>query len=331
MSTALLKVDAVSRHFDLRKGLEILYRPRDAALVRAVDAVSFTVERGETFGIIGESGCGKSTLGRVLLRLQDPVSGAVVFDGTDITHLKRKALAPLRQRMQLVFQDPYASLNPRRTVGQIVGQPLEVHQRMGRAARREKVIEMLGKVGLPAESIDRYPHQFSGGQRQRIAIARALILRPELVVCDEAISALDVSVQAQVLKLLRDLQAEFGLTYVFISHNLAAVGYLCDRVAVMYLGRIVESGPAAEILKAPAHPYTEALLAAVPQMRKADRRPRVLLTGDLPSPTKPPPGCHFHTRCPKAMAICKTARPETTQLPDGRLVACHLHTKAEAL
>ncbi len=330
MTAPLLAATNLTRHFDLRKGLEWLYRPRDAALVRAVDGVSFTVERGETFGVIGESGCGKSTLGRVLLRLQDPNDGSVVFDGIDITKLGRRALSPLRQRMQLIFQDPYASPNPRRTVGQIVGQALEVHHRVPRAARRERVIAMLERVGLPAESIDRYPHQFSGGQRQRVAIARALILQPELVVCDEAISALDVSVQAQVLKLLRDLQAEFGLTYVFISHNLAAVGYLCDRVAVMYLGRIVESGPAATILKSPAHPYTEALLAAVPQMRKVDRRPRVLLKGDLPSPTKPPPGCHFHTRCPKAMAICRTEQPAVTSLSDGRVVACHLHTSARA-
>jgi oligopeptide/dipeptide ABC transporter ATP-binding protein len=253
----------------------------------------------------------------------------VRFDGIDITRLGRRELAPLRQRMQLIFQDPYASLNPRRTVGQIVSQPLELHRRHPGRERRERVVAMLERVGLPPESVDRYPHQFSGGQRQRVAIARALILSPELVVCDEAISALDVSVQAQVLKLLRGLQREFGLTYVFISHNLAAVGYLCDRVAVMYLGRIVETGSAAAILRDPAHPYTQALLSAVPQMRKVDRRPRVPLKGDLPSATRPPPGCPFHTRCPKVMDICRTVPPPLATLPDGRRSACHLHDSAE--
>jgi len=321
----LLQVRGVSRHFDLRNGLERLYKPAARSLVRAVDNVSFDVWRAETFGIIGESGCGKSTLGRTVLRLQDPDAGSIVFDGTDITRLGRRALLPFRRRMQIVFQDPYASLNPRRTVEDIVGQPLGVHG-VGRAAgRRAAVTAMLERVGLPGESLQRYPHQFSGGQRQRIAIARALVLQPELVVCDEAISALDVSVQAQVLQLLRQLQRDLGLTYLFISHNLAVVGHVCDRVAVMYLGQTVELGPTRLLLAEPKHPYTQALLSAVPQMRRADRRPRTLLAGDLPSATRPPPGCKFHTRCPRAMDVCRTTQPALVTLGDGRQIACHLH------
>ncbi len=326
MSDVMLSVQGVSRHFDLRHGLERLYRPLEGATVRAVDAVSFEVKRGETFGVIGESGCGKSTLGRVLLRLQDPDAGTITFDGVDITSIDRASLLPYRRRMQIVFQDPYASLNPRRSIGQIVEQPLTVHEPMSAAERRDRVVSMLETVGLSADSLQRYPHQFSGGQRQRIAIARALVVRPRLVVCDEVISALDVSVQAQVLQLLRQLQKEFGLTYVFISHNLAVVGYLCDRVAVMYLGRIVELGDARSLLTSPRHPYTEALLSAVPRMRRAERRQRFLLKGDLPSPTRPPAGCKFHTRCPRVMDICRSKEPPLRPLPDrSGQVACHLY------
>jgi oligopeptide/dipeptide ABC transporter ATP-binding protein len=329
MEQPILSVRNVSRHFDLRRGLERLYRRRAGTLVRAVDRVSFDVQRGETFGIIGESGCGKSTLGRTLLRLQDPDGGTVTFDGIDITSLDQARMLPFRRRMQIVFQDPYASLNPRRTVEQIVGQPLGVHRRTNAADRRSAVADMLGRVGLPADSLGRYPHQFSGGQRQRIAIARALVLHPELVVCDEAISALDVSVQAQVLQLLRGLQWEFGLTYIFISHNLAVVGYLCDTVAVMYLGQVVELGDARMLLREPKHPYTQALLSAVPQVRRADRRQRTLLKGDLPSPARPPSGCRFHTRCPHAFARCRVEPPALRQLADGRRVSCHLHDNEE--
>jgi oligopeptide/dipeptide ABC transporter ATP-binding protein len=325
MERPILSVREVSRVFDLRHGLERLYRRRATALVHAVDRVSFDVKRGETFGIIGESGCGKSTLGRTLLRLQDPDGGTVSFDGIDITHLDQAAMLPLRKRMQIIFQDPYASLNPRRTVEQIVGQPLRVHRRLQSAERRAEVARMLERVGLPPDALDRYPHQFSGGQRQRIAIARALILRPELVICDEAISALDVSVQAQVLQLLRRLQDEFGLTYLFISHNLAVVGYLCDRVAVMYLGQVVELGDARVLLREPKHPYTRALLSAVPQMRRSDRRPRTLLKGDLPSPTRPPEGCKFHTRCPLAFDRCRREPPALETLRDGSQISCHLY------
>lgn len=321
----LLSIRNLSRRFDLRNGLQRLYKRKEGSIVHAVDDVSFDIFRGECFGIIGESGCGKSTLGRTLLQLQPSDSGSVHFDGQEITGFNRQTMLPLRRRMQLIFQDPYASLNPRRTVEEIVSQSLVVHNVCAPSARRDMAVAILEKVGLSAESLRRYPHQFSGGQRQRIAIARALIVSPELVVCDEVVSALDVSVQAQVLQLLRQLQKELSLTYVFISHNLAVVGFLCERVAVMYLGEVVETGNTRQLLSQPKHPYTEALLSAVPQLRRADRRERILLTGDLPSPTKPPLGCKFHPRCPKAMDRCKVERPKLRRLDDGRDVACHLY------
>jgi oligopeptide/dipeptide ABC transporter ATP-binding protein len=283
------------------------------------------VARGETLGLIGESGCGKSTLGRLLLRLQPPTAGAIRFDGADIADAPEAALRPLRRRMQIVFQDPYASLNPRRTVREIVGLPLALHEGARGPAAEARVAAMLDRVGLARTHLDRYPHQFSGGQRQRIGIARALILRPEFVVCDEPVSALDVSVQAQVLALLRELRDEMGLTMLFISHDLAVVAHLARRIAVMYLGRIVEEGPRDAVLRRPAHPYTRALLAAVPRIG-ASAAPRRTIVGDLPSPLAPPPGCAFHPRCPQAGPRCRRELPRLVALGEpAHAGACHLH------
>jgi peptide/nickel transport system ATP-binding protein/oligopeptide transport system ATP-binding protein len=322
--TALLVVEDLRKHYDLRRGLQALYRKPDGATVRALDGVSFALDRGRTLGIIGESGCGKSTLGRALLRLQEPTSGRVVFDGTDILALPPVAMTRLRRRMQIIFQDPYASLNPRRTVGQTVGLPLAIHDTGSAAERRERVARMLARVGLAPDHAMRYPHQFSGGQRQRIAIARALVSHPDLVVCDEPVSALDVSVQAQILALLKALQDELGLAYVFVSHNLAVVGMLSDEIAVMYLGQVVEIGPGRPLLRQPLHPYTQALLSALPQRSRAARGARIRLEGDPPSPLAPPPGCRFHTRCPIAVARCREEVPALRIVGDGREVACHL-------
>jgi oligopeptide/dipeptide ABC transporter ATP-binding protein len=322
--SALLVVEDLRKHYDTRRGLQALYRKPEGAMVRALDGVSFTLERGRTLGIIGESGCGKSTLGRALLRLQEPTSGRVVFDGTDILALPPAEMTKLRRRMQIVFQDPYASLNPRRTVGQTVGLPLAIHEAGSAAERRDRVAHMLARVGLAPDHAMRYPHQFSGGQRQRIAIARALVSHPDLVVCDEPVSALDVSVQAQILELLKALQDELGLAYVFVSHNLAVVGMLSDEIAVMYLGMVVEIGPGRPLLRRPLHPYTQALLSALPQRSRAARGARIRLEGDPPSPLAPPPGCRFHTRCPIAVARCREEIPALRPAEDGRQVACHL-------
>ncbi|WP_428264415.1 ABC transporter ATP-binding protein [Haliangium sp.] len=300
---------------------------RMKAVVRAVDGVSLDVYDGETLGLVGESGCGKSTLGRTLLRLLDPTGGEIDFDGRDITHLGQAELRPLRRQMQMIFQDPYASLNPRMTVGQAVAEPLEIHGlASGPTELRERVAALLEKVGLRAEAASRYPHEFSGGQRQRVGIARALAVSPRFVVCDEPISALDVSIQAQIVNLLRALQETDGLTYLFISHDLEIVRYLCDRVAVMYLGRVVELAPAAALYERPGHPYTQALLSAVPRPDPSATRQRVLLEGDVPSPIDPPTGCRFHPRCPVAdkPRTCFTESPPLRPLADGRLVACHV-------
>jgi peptide/nickel transport system ATP-binding protein len=293
-------------------------------VVRAVDEVSFDVEAGETLGLVGESGCGKSTLGKAIMRLVPSCDGRVVLDGQDITHLQGRPLKAARKTMQMIFQDPYGSLNPRHDVGTSVGQPLSVAG-WSRRDIRDRVVELMLKVGLPAEAMRRYPHEFSGGQRQRIGIARALALSPKIIICDEPVSALDVSVRAQVINLLKDLQQSTGVSYLFISHDLSVVEHICDRLIVMYLGRIVESGRGEEIWRHPAHPYTQALLAAAPvaDPRLARSRTRQVLQGELPSPIDPPAGCAFHTRCPSARARCRQERPMLRAMPGGRKVACH--------
>jgi oligopeptide/dipeptide ABC transporter ATP-binding protein len=319
--TDLLVADNIDKQFDIRKGLvERLLKP--AKRVHAVNNVSFTVERGETLGLIGESGCGKSTLARVLLRLQEPTGGRILFDGNDITKLPAKELIAYRRRMQIVFQDPYASLNPRKTVEQIVGLPLKIHEKLGARAMRDRVAQILEKVGLSADHLERFPHQFSGGQRQRISIARALILNPEFVVCDEAVSALDASVQAQILLLLTELRRSLSLTYLFISHNIAVVGYISDRVAVMYLGEIVEMGPSRAVVARPQHPYTQMLMAALPRLDGQSRRGPQRAT-EPPSPLNRLPGCPFQTRCSIVQAVCRETPPPLRATGADRLVACH--------
>jgi oligopeptide/dipeptide ABC transporter ATP-binding protein len=319
----LVEVENLKMYFPIRSGLVL---DRHVGDVRAVDDVSFEIRRGETLGLVGESGCGKSTVGRTLLRLYRPTAGRIVFDGQDITALGERELQPLRRRMQIVFQDPFASLNPRHSVGRIVGEPLRVHGLTRGRSTARRVRELLEIVGLPADAATRYPHEFSGGQRQRIGLARALSLNPDFVVADEPVSALDVSIQAQIVNLMEELQAEFGLTYLFIAHDLAVVRHISDRIAVMYLGWIVEVSPAEELYDSPMHPYTISLLSAVPipDPEVERKREAILLPGDLPSPANPPAACRFHTRCPYVQPTrCRDEIPPLRAVGSGHLVACH--------
>jgi oligopeptide/dipeptide ABC transporter ATP-binding protein len=316
----VLAVNDLKKHFPVRKGL----LRRTVGHVFAVDGVSFTIGVGETLGLVGESGCGKTTAGRAVLRLIEPTSGSVELGGTDITHLSKAELRPHRSQMQIIFQDPFSSLNPRMTAGDIVGEPLLVHGVANRRERDEQVAALFARVGLRPAQMANYPHQFSGGQRQRIGIARALALGPKLIVGDEPVSALDVSIQAQVINLLQDLQRERQLSYLFISHNLAVVEHISHQIAVMYLGRIVEKADTRSIFTRAQHPYTEALLSAVPVPDPAIRRQKRVLQGDVPSPVKPPSGCHFHTRCPYAVERCKVEAPPLREIAPGHHVSCHL-------
>jgi oligopeptide transport system ATP-binding protein len=320
--SGLIEVEDLVKHFPIKRG--ILF-DKEIGRVRAVDGVSFSVKRGETLGLVGESGCGKSTLARTILQLLEPTSGSVRFEGNEIVGLQGKELQTLRRQMQMIFQDPYASLNPRKRVSQIVGEPLVLHDVAEGEELKRQVQELLERVGLNPEHYTRHPHEFSGGQRQRIGIARALALRPKLIIADEPVSALDVSIQAQIINLLEDLQGEFELTYIFVAHDLGVVRHVSDRIAVMYLGKIVEIGPAEEVYANPIHPYTLSLLSAVPipdPRANANRKP-IILEGDVPSPANPPAACRFHTRCPYATEICSEVEPDLVHYGNGHWAACH--------
>jgi len=321
MDAPLLTVTDLKKYFRVRGG--VLWG--EAGLVRAVDGVSFTLSKGETLGLVGESGCGKSTTGRCILRLLEPTAGRVVFDGLSVFDAGREDMRRLRRQMQIIFQDPYSSLNPRMSVEQIVGEGMVIHRLARGAERRDRIADLLRKVGLSPDHMKRYPHEFSGGQRQRIGIARALAVSPSLIIADEPISALDVSIQAQVLNLLQDLQEEFGLTYLFIAHDLRVVEHISDRVAVMYLGQIVELADSRELYRNPLHPYTQALMSAIPIPDPTVKRERVILKGDPPSPLRPPSGCRFHTRCPKRFEPCDRQEPVFREVQRGHWVSCHLY------
>ncbi|NQT59262.1 MAG: dipeptide ABC transporter ATP-binding protein [Bacteroidetes bacterium] len=321
---ALIKIRDLKKYFPITKG--VIAR-RHVGNVKAVDGISFDIKRGETLGLVGESGCGKSTTGRAILNLHKPTSGSVIYKDTDLAPLSRKNMVKYRKSLQIIFQDPYASLNPRMTIGNIISEAMIYHGIVSKAERQKRVEELLELVGLRTYFIRRYPHEFSGGQRQRIGIARALALNPEFIVCDEPISALDVSIQAQVVNLMEDLQKQFGLTYLFIAHDLSMVRHISNRIAVMYLGKIVELADKETLYKEPMHPYTEALLSAVPIPDPAieENRERIVLQGDVPNPADPPPGCNFSTRCPKVMDICKEKEPEYREIVPGHFCACHLN------
>ncbi|SFC22565.1 ABC transporter ATP-binding protein [Peribacillus sp. B-H-3] len=321
MSQPLVKVENLKKHFPIKGGL----LGKNVGEVKAVDGVSFFIKKGETLGLVGESGCGKSTTGRMLLRLLEPSEGKIYFEGKDITTLSQGEMRKMRREMQMVFQDPFASLNPRHTVEKILEEPLIVHGTADKKERKRRVKELLEIVGLSSYHAKRYPHQFSGGQRQRIGIARALAVNPKLIIADEPVSALDVSIQSQVLNLLQDLQKEFDLTYLFIAHDLGVVRHISDRVGVMYLGHIVELADSEMLYRNPLHPYTQALLSAVPIPDVDYKKERVLLQGDVPSPSNPPKGCPFHTRCPNAMEVCSTAKPVMQEIETGHYAACHLY------
>jgi oligopeptide transport system ATP-binding protein len=321
--TPLLELRDVKTHFTQDRGVPFF---RDSTVIRAVDGVTLAVRRGETMGLVGESGCGKSTLGRTIIRLHEPVAGQVVYDGRDLTHLSRRELRPLRRRLQMVFQDPFGSLDPRMTVAEVLAEPLRIHRLARGRLRSGRIAELLGMVGLSPQVADRYPHEFSGGQRQRIGIARALAVDPEFLLCDEPVSALDVSIQAQILNLIADLRERLDLTCMFIAHDLSVVRHISSRVAVMYLGKVVEVADRDELFGTPLHPYSRALLSAVPvpSPRIERTRERTILHGDVPSPANPPPGCRFHTRCPIAVDRCRHIEPPMEEKRPGHLAACHL-------
>jgi len=319
--TGFIKVKNLTKEFPIRAGLF----SKQVAAVHAVSDISFEIKKGETLGLVGESGCGKSTAGRCILGLLPATSGSIQIDDMEVTQTDPAFRKSLKQRMQIIFQNPYSSLNPRMTIGSILKEPLVIHRNLSRREQNEFILRLLDRVGLNESVLGRYPHEFSGGQRQRIGIARALVLEPEFIVADEPVSALDISIQAQILNLLKELKQEFKLTYLFISHDLSVIKHVCDRVAVMYLGEIVEIAPVKELFKHPKHPYTEALLSSVPYPEpNRDLSKRIILKGDLPSPVNPPPGCKFHTRCPHAIEVCTRIQPETTQISENHYANCHL-------
>lgn len=322
MSDIILEAKNIKKYFPIKKGFFM----REAGQVKAVEDIDFIVRRGETLGLVGESGCGKSTLGRTLIRLYEPTAGQVAFDGTDFLKLSGRALREKRRDIQMIFQDPYSSIDPRMTVGQVIEQPFIIHGLLQKREREVRVKQLLELVGLKSSHINRYPHEFSGGQRQRIAIARAIALEPKLIICDEPVSALDVSIQAQILNLLKDLQKRLNLTYIFISHDLSVIEHVCDRIAVMYLGRIVELTTREKLFENPLHPYTQALLSSIPTMGTGKKKMARVLTGEIPSPINPPSGCSFHPRCPKAFEICPKVVP-LLEGPIDHVKACHLYTK----